>query len=157
MRTQTLRHSLSAIRAQVTGTSVCSENFSESGIYEMIPSPLGVLSQRTAVAIEHMASISENETILHNVSGYYICIVSLCIVDQYRITIWLLDRYTSITWKIRGGRYWANFLRSGIFLCFSVSQKYMLVSCRISRSYLTGVAAAQLRWHQSSMNMMQRI
>ena len=47
------------------------------------------------------------------------------------------------------------FLGSVIFLFFNIAKIH--VSYWISRSYLTGVVAAQLRWHRSTMNENQRM
>ena len=58
----------------------------------------------------------------------------------------------SMTW---GGGYKANFLRSVVFYFFSIITTQVIYW--ISRLYLTGVAAAQLRWHLSNINVIQII
>ena len=56
----------------------------------------------------------------------------------------------------KGGGYSTdNYLRSVIGLKFSASWKHVI--SWTSRLYMTGVAAAQLRWHLPNMNVIQII
>ena len=58
------------------------------------------------------------------------------------------EYYDLRTW---GGGYLANILHSVIFAFFNIAKTH--ISCWISHLYLTGVAAVQLRWHLSIVNV----
>ena len=52
---------------------------------------------------------------------------------------------------VQGWGLLTNFLRSAISDFFSIVKTY--VTFQISRLYLTGVTAAELRWHLSNINV----